>query len=63
MRIEGVPTKHYLREEAIVFLEEEGFQVVSVDKIEYAWNTEFDDPPRWMGSPGPWDWLLIARRR
>ena len=62
VRIEGVPTKHYLREEATVFLESEGFRVASVDKVEYDWNTEFDDPPSWMGRPGPWDWLLAAKR-
>jgi len=62
VRIEGVPTKHYLREEATVFLEEGGFRVVSIDKVEYRWDTEFDDPPPWMKRPGPWDWLLIAKR-
>ena len=62
VRIEGVPTKHYLREEATVFLEDGGFRIVSVDKVEYDWDTEFDDAPRWMGRPGPWDWLLIAKR-
>lgn len=62
VRIEGVPTKHYLREEATVFLESGGFRVVSVDKVEYDWDTEFDDPPSWMRSPGPWDWLFVAKR-
>ncbi len=62
VRIEGIPTKHYLREEAIVFLESGGFRVTSIDKVEYSWDTEFDDPPRWMGRPGPWDWLVVARR-
>jgi SAM-dependent methyltransferase len=62
IRIGGVPTKHYLREEATVFLEDGGFRVVSVDKVEYDWDTEFDSPPRWMGRPGPWDWLIVAKR-
>jgi hypothetical protein len=62
VRIEGVPTKHYLCEEATVFLENGGFRVASVDKVECRWDTEFEDPPAWMGRPGPWDWLLIAKR-
>jgi SAM-dependent methyltransferase len=63
VRIERVPTKHYLREEALVLLETEGFRVVAVDRVEYGWDTEFEKPPRWMGRPGPWDWLLAARKR
>jgi SAM-dependent methyltransferase len=63
VRIDGVLTKHYLREEALVLLAEHGFEVTSVDKVEYGWETEFDEPPRWMRGPGPWDWLLVARKR
>ncbi len=63
IRIERVPTKHYLREEVLVLLEAVGFRVVSVDRVEYGWDTEFERPPRWMGRPGPWDWLLVARKR
>ena len=63
VRIERVATKHYLREEATVLLDEAGFAVSSCDKVEYAWDTEFENPPRWMKNPGPWDWLLVARRK
>ncbi len=63
VRIEEVPTKHYLREEILALLEAEGFRTVSVEKVEYGWDTEFEKPPRWMGRPGPWDWLLVARKR
>jgi SAM-dependent methyltransferase len=63
VRIEKVATKHYLREELTLLLGEAGFAVSSCDKVEYSWDTEFEAPPRWMKSPGPWDWLLIARRR
>jgi len=63
VRIEGVRTKHFVREEALVTLAERGFSVESVDKVEYAWETEFEDPPKWItSSPGPWDWLLVARK-
>jgi SAM-dependent methyltransferase len=63
VRLQKVATKHYLREEATVLLEEAHFAVSSCDKVEYGWDTEFDEPPRWMKQPGPWDWLFVARRK
>ena len=62
MPIDGVPTKHWLREELQVALRAAGFVVESVDKVEYGWDTEFPDPPRWMKDPWPWDWAVAARR-
>ena len=62
VRIDKVPTKHYLREDATVLLEDSGFSVSSCDKVEYRWDTEFEAPPKWMKSPGPWDWLFVAKR-
>lgn len=63
VRIEGVPTKHYLREEAELMFTEAGFRVSKVDKVEYDWTTEFTEPPSWLGEPGPWDWLFVVERR
>jgi SAM-dependent methyltransferase len=63
VRIDGVPTKHYLREEMEALLDAAGFTVVECDKVEYDWETEFERPPRWMKRPGPWDWLFVAHRR
>ena len=63
VRLEKVATKHYLREEASLLLEKAQFTVSSCDKAEYSWETEFEDPPRWMKKPGPWDWLFVARRK
>jgi SAM-dependent methyltransferase len=62
VRIEEVPTKHYLREEFEVLLTSSGFRVTSIEKVEYGWDSEFEQPPRWMKPPGPWDWLVVARR-
>jgi len=62
VRLDGVLTKHYLREEAITLLESSDFVVTSCDKVEYSWDTEFENPPRWMKRPGPWDWLFVAKR-
>ena len=60
--IEGVKTKHYLREEIIVQLQDRGLRVGGIEKLTYPWETEFADPPDWLGSPLPWNWLAIARR-
>jgi hypothetical protein len=61
--IENVLTKHYLREELKAILGESGFRVRQLTKIQYGWDTEFTDPPRWMKEPYPWDWLLLAEKQ
>ena len=63
VHIDGVPTKHYLREELEASLADRGFKVLDIDKLEYPWTTEFDAPPRWMKAPFPWDWFVVARRK
>lgn len=60
--IEGVETKHYLREEIMVQLRDRSLRVEEVTKLTYDWQTEFDDPPAWLGSPFPWNWLAVAHR-
>jgi len=62
VEIDHVPTKHYLKEELAVLSENLNFEIVSVSKVEYDWDTEFDSPPSWMKSPYPWDWLVVAKR-
>lgn len=62
VHIDGVPTKHYLKEELEATFSERGFKVLDIDKIEYPWTTEFDAPPKWMKAPYPWDWFLAAQR-
>ena len=57
----GTRTMHYLREEATVALQDAGYEPVEVRKVEYAWSSQFHRPPKWMGAPLPWDWLLVAR--
>lgn len=62
VRIDKVPTKHYLKEELEVTLATQGLRVLETSKIEYPWTTEFPRPPKWMKEPGPWDWLVVAER-
>lgn len=62
--IDNVPTKHYLKEETRSLLPFYGLEVRGTHKIEYGWETEFEEPPVWMKKkPGPWDWLFIARKK
>jgi SAM-dependent methyltransferase len=60
--VTGVPTKHYLREELEAVLKSFGFRIRAVEKLEYPWGTEFEDPPDWMQEPYPWDWLVVGRK-
>lgn len=62
VKIEDVPTKHYLQEELVVLLQNRGMEVRDIQKIEYPWKTEFVTPPRWMKAPFPWDWLCVAQK-
>lgn len=58
----GTPTKHYLREELELLMAELGQKIIRLDKVEYAWDTEFDSPPQTMQAPFPWDWLVISEK-
>lgn len=58
----GALTKHYLKEEITVLLKKVGFNVLSIDKVEYAWTIEFTRPPKWMKEPYPWDWILLCQK-
>jgi SAM-dependent methyltransferase len=62
LTIDGVVTKHYLREELEFLLPDHGLNVLEIEKIPYPWTSEFTQPPNWMGEPLPWDWLVLARR-
>lgn len=59
--IDHVPHKHFLEEELTLNLNKSGFQVLEIKKIEYPWSTEFNRPPRWLHSPKPWDWMVVAK--
>lgn len=61
--IDGVPHKHYLKEELQLLLNNEGFITEEFNKIEYDWNTEFLKPPEWLKEPKPWDWMVLAKKK
>ncbi|HET9057170.1 MAG TPA: class I SAM-dependent methyltransferase [Chitinophagaceae bacterium] len=60
--IDNVPTKHYLKEELHLLLTLEGFEIDRIEKIIYTWKTEFNNPPKWLKEPYPWDWMCIAKK-
>jgi 2-polyprenyl-3-methyl-5-hydroxy-6-metoxy-1,4-benzoquinol methylase len=60
--IDHVPTKHYLKEELELLLSLEGFTIERVEKINYTWKTEFNNPPKWLKEPYPWDWMCVAKK-
>jgi 2-polyprenyl-3-methyl-5-hydroxy-6-metoxy-1,4-benzoquinol methylase len=60
--IDGVRTKHWLKEELVTTLRAAGFGVAAVEKAEYDWTTEYTRPPRWMKDPYPWDWVAVGTR-
>jgi SAM-dependent methyltransferase len=62
LKIDGVPTKHYTSEELQVILPITGLKLISLNKVEYNWNSEFSAPPAWMKAPYPWDWLVECRK-
>lgn len=58
--IGGTPTKTYTREGLMTFLEEVGLKVKRIEKVEYRWEEELDNPPLELRAPYPWDWLAIT---
>ena len=63
VEIDGVATKHYLREELEAIFAEDPLDIVSIEKIEYSWKTEFERPPKWMKQPYPWDWAVLLQKK
>jgi hypothetical protein len=62
MDIDEVPHKHFLAEELQLLFSRGGFTILQLEKIEYSWKTEFNKPPRWLGKPYPWDWMIVVER-
>jgi len=61
VNIDGVRTKHYLKEEIISWFARNGLEVSAIKKVEYGWETEFAKPEKWMKEPYPWDWMVVAK--
>jgi 2-polyprenyl-3-methyl-5-hydroxy-6-metoxy-1,4-benzoquinol methylase len=62
INLDQVPTKHYLKEELIIILQELGFRIEKIDKVEFSWKIETDKAPSWAAGMGPWDWIVVAQK-
>jgi 2-polyprenyl-3-methyl-5-hydroxy-6-metoxy-1,4-benzoquinol methylase len=61
--VDGVATKHYLKEELEDVLRNEGLVPVESLKIEYPWSIVFPGVPDWLRvDPLPWNWMVLAER-
>lgn len=64
-RRDGVRTKHHTSEGIQEELQRHGFRILSVDKVEYAWDTEYHGAGAGTWLPEcrlrPWDWLVMAQ--
>jgi 2-polyprenyl-3-methyl-5-hydroxy-6-metoxy-1,4-benzoquinol methylase len=63
MKLDTVFTKHHLKEELFSTLTDLGFHNIKIDKVEYSWETEIDNPPRSLKAPYPWDWIVMAEKK
>ena len=64
---DGVRTKTFTQQQVCDELKARNLMVLSLDKIEYTWDTEYrgDGSRQWMPACGlrPWDWLFIAQHK
>lgn len=63
VRVGGVATKCWTREELGLLAPKIGCRALSIERVEYGWETELDRPPRGLREPHPWDWLVVLERR
>jgi SAM-dependent methyltransferase len=59
--LSGTDTKFYLGPEIDVVLADHGFDVIERRAIEYGWEEELLTES-WHRRPGPWHWIVVARR-
>jgi hypothetical protein len=61
--IDGVPTKHFRRDELLGAVSQCGAPARSIRPVQYEWHSYGLDPePHWKATL-PWDWLIVSRRK
>ncbi len=60
VRVGGVSTKYWMREELAGSLEEQELRVCRIRRVEYPWSEEIENPPGWLKGARPWDWLVVC---
>ncbi|MBW3023224.1 hypothetical protein KY308_03910, partial [Candidatus Woesearchaeota archaeon] len=43
-------------------LKKAGFKNFKITRLEYSWNSLEDKNIAFPGKPGPWDWLVVAKK-
>jgi SAM-dependent methyltransferase len=64
-RRDGVRTKHFRASEVRGLLEQHALEVVTMDRVEYDWLTEFKAPVDILNkkfNERPFDWIVIAKK-
>lgn len=64
-RRDGVRTKHFRGREVRKLLHQSGLEVVLLERVEYDWSTEFQEPTAVLEEKfheRPFDWIIIARK-
>jgi SAM-dependent methyltransferase len=59
--IEGIPTKHFTRNDLSDTLTGLGLQVNRIRRVEYSWRSQAVTPPPELRRTLPWDWIAVAR--
>ena len=60
VRVGGVLTKYWMREELVALLADHRLRVTRMRRVEYGWKEEIEHVPRWVQGARPWDWLVVA---
>ena len=60
--LQDVSTKHFMKEELHGFLNDVGFRIQRIQRLELPWNEELESVPRWLKEPYPWDWLAVVSK-
>mmetsp|Transcript_3498 Transcript_3498/g.7345 ORF Transcript_3498/g.7345 Transcript_3498/m.7345 type:complete len:159 (+) Transcript_3498:876-1352(+) len=62
--LDGVRTKHFTVVEMQDIIKQYGLELVEHTRVEYSWETEFDEPTDFLEemSERPFDWLFVVRK-
>lgn len=61
--LDGVPTKHFLKEELEATLNHLKYEMVSLKKVQYPWSEELTNLPKWTSKIPPWDWMACVEKK
>jgi 2-polyprenyl-3-methyl-5-hydroxy-6-metoxy-1,4-benzoquinol methylase len=62
VKMGGVATKHYLKDEIAELLTTLKLRNVSVSRVSYPWREALDGAPRNLKAAPPWDWMAVGTK-